>query len=150
MSEETILDMVSTIKVLADEIKPVRGKRMSIDTAAALAAKLNDEDTDGWQYEARTLSTSLVESVMGVAVVIVRDEEGIELGPLGESLEPYLELEHTSFPGGWASLTVRDDGAVGILCEKGYFVETLESLPEDIQQQLKIRSKKIEELDINE
>ena len=28
MSEETILDMVSTIKVLADEIKPVRGKRM--------------------------------------------------------------------------------------------------------------------------
>jgi hypothetical protein len=83
-------------------------------------------------------------------VVIVRDEEGIELGPLGESLEPYLELEHTSFPGGWASLTVRDDGAVGILCEKGYFVETLESLPEDIQQQLKIRSKKIEELDLNE
>jgi len=150
MSEDTILDMVTTIKVLADEIKPVRGKRMSIDTAAALAAKLNAEDTDGWKYEARTLSTSLVESVMGVAVVIVRDEEGIELGPLGESLEPYLELEHASFPGGWASLTVRDDGAVGILCEKGYFVETLESLPVDIQQQLKIRSKKIEELDLNE
>ncbi len=148
--DESIQSTVMAMKVLADDIKPGGGKRMPIDVAVDLASRLNAEETDGWSYEARTLGGSFMQSLMGVAVVMVRDEEGIELGPLGESLSPYVEVDSPHIPGGWASLTIRPDGAVGIVCAKGYLIEKLESLPEDIQQQLKIRSKKIEEITLNE
>ena len=152
MSEEqesSIGEDMEGIKRLANEISPVGGKRMPIDVAVDLASRLNAEETDGWTYEARTLGGSLMDSLMGVAFVMVRDEEGIKLGPLGESLSPYVEIDSPKLPGGWASLSIRPDGAVGIVCEKGYLVEKLEALPEDIQQQLKIRSKKIEEIMLN-
>jgi hypothetical protein len=40
------------------------------------------------------------------------------------------------FPGGWASLAIREDGEVGIVTESGYDTARLEDLPEKMQQQL--------------
>lgn len=127
----------------------IDGKRMRIDVAVELAEKLNAEETDGWTYEALTLDNSLMQVLQGVAVVMVRDEEGVELGPLGQSSSPDLYIKDAMFPGGWASISLREDGDVGVLTASGYFDEKMEAMPKQIQNQLKIRSKKIEEIELN-
>ena len=60
-----------------------------------------------------------------------------EIRILSGHVSNYVEVIDDYFPGGWASLTIRDDGDVGIVTESGYDTAKLEDLPEKIQHKFK-------------
>jgi|TARA_R110000803_G_scaffold36927_1_gene79473 hypothetical protein len=59
-----------------------------------------------------------------------------EIRILSGHVSNYVEVIDDYFPGGWASLAIREDGEVGIVTESGYDTARLEDLPEKMQQQL--------------
>lgn len=60
-----------------------------------------------------------------------------EIRILSGHVSNYVEVIDNYFPGGWASLTIREDGEVGIVTDAGYDTAKLEDLPERIQHKFK-------------